>query len=251
MQTDHDEYSEPKVSSSLRERKLSSISEILDSSMSFLKENEWAEVGPNEPEAKSPDIIGGNIKKDEFAEQRVRFSNISSYIHYQDRSLQQDYVTNFMRNFSRRSSYEAGDVDRWHDSSYTFPGDILFDVKQKFTTVLTLAAKKTAEYVEQNKWYKTLVSPWIPSSLQPKVGQSVCCESESSIADKIKRLKLVTSNPYISPLLVSNDVLKEMPPVYFLVSVLLLYLCYSVCVYENIIVFPIAKCYDIKRFCIP
>lgn len=210
MQTIGDEYEEPvHTSSAPRSRKISSISEIVDSSIMFLNKYEWAEVEANEPSANDIDF------------QSLRSS-------YEDNGYQYTnfYLSNFNQLSVEKEHTSNSNLDRDGDHSlFDLPKDILFDIKSKFLIVANLSINKLSQVLISTPIYQKYLSPFVRmNNCSNHPIQSPFCESSTSaILQKIKKLKIISRNPFMSPLLAPDEYLKQMPPVYFVVS--FLYTC--------------------------
>ncbi|GFU58081.1 hormone-sensitive lipase [Nephila pilipes] len=203
MTTEEDEYDveSEHVLSGRRSRKISSISEIFDSSLNFLKQNEWMEVEANEPSEK----IVENICYD-----------TDDYTDYVDSN-------NYMHGSIKEYDKKACEINKSKDFSYdeeyiifNLPLDLFFDVKTKCQKVADTGLNKISDIFMSTSFYQKVISPFLPDiglRSQNKIQSSTY--DKKSILQKIRMLKIVSKNPFMSPLLASDKELKEMPPVYF------------------------------------
>lgn len=208
MQTDGDEYDDKPVCdpTTPRSRKISSISEIFDSSMMFLNQSEWTEVEANEPS--DNDFIHFSDKK-----------KISEY-------LSTDcYISNFVRQVTKKNGHSVvcdNDIDGDY-SLFDFPKDILFDIKSKCHQFANYGLNRLSNAFASTSLYQKFIFPLVPFKKSNRSVQNSFARSDSvSVLQKIKKLKIVSKNPYMSPLLASDEHLKQMPPVYFVVSFIIL-----------------------------
>lgn len=199
MQTDGDEYDEKPVHdlSAPSSRKVSSISEIYDSSRMFLKEYEWTEVEANEPPANDLDF------QHTYSGQDISATN---------------YISNFVRQSSTTSVCKR-DIECDTDM-LDFHKDIMFNIKSKCQNLSDLGLNKLSKAFVSTSFYQKYILPLLPmnSHRHQSVQSYTQNSNKASIHQKIKKLKLVSKNPFMSPLLASDDSLKQMPPVYFIVS---------------------------------
>lgn len=206
MQTDGDEYEEEPIydSSAPRSRKISSISEIFDSSMMFLKECEWTEVEANEPFDNDFDFQYLNSSSDRNSNNPHSKCYIANFIHS---------ITE--KNKLRSDSESHRDAEQ---SLFDFPNDILFDIKSKCHVMANSSLKKLSQYFISTHIYQKYLYPFVPvesSPTQSNQSHSFTKSSTFSVLQKIKKLKIVSKNPFMSPLLAPDEYLKQMPPVYF------------------------------------
>lgn len=209
MQTDGDEYDEKPVNeksvpgSRKISRKISSISEIFDSSMMFLKECEWTEVEANEP----------------FSNDFVDNANPNNQSNSQ--ICANSYISNLVEKSKKRKEVLAFESEA--DSapiSFDFHNDFLFDIKSKCQGFAKSGIDKISEAISSSTLYQKYISPILPVNIYSSQSfQSSYARSDSeSVLQKIKKLKIISKNPFMSPLLASDEYLKQMPPVYFVVS---------------------------------
>lgn len=209
MQTDGDEYDEKPVydtsapGSRKISRKISSISEIFDSSMMFLKECEWTEVEANEPFAN--DFVDGHANPGNQSNPQIC---ANSYISNLVEQSKQRKVLSF------ESETDAAQI------SFDFHNDFLFDIKSKCQDFAKSGIDKVSEAFLSSTLYQKYISPILPVNIYSSQSfQSSFARSDSeSVLQKIKKLKIISKNPFMSPLLASDEYLKQMPPVYFVVS---------------------------------
>lgn len=204
MQTDSDEYVEdPDYDpSGKRSRKVSSITQIFDSSMNFLKQCQWTEVEGNEPE----DTIDNAL----FRSQKCMALDSNNYVH--------SFLNEYNKEVEVSDPIENINCNKEH-IIFSFPHDILFDVKTKCQKAANFGLAKISETFVSSSFYQKVISPFVPNIGIPHQEKSqLKCASKSSILQKIENLKIVSKNPLMSPLLAPDDILKHMPPVYFVVS---------------------------------
>ncbi|GBM06893.1 Hormone-sensitive lipase [Araneus ventricosus] len=181
-----------------RSRKISSISEIFDSSINFLKKCEWIEVEANEPPEKSVDIT--------FYSSENHTVDGSNYI--------RDFIENYEDGTTNKSQNESLNYSR-EFNIYNFPQDIIFDLKAKCLEAADLGLRKISEIFMCTSLYQKVISPLLPNMASPFQKKTQFSYNKKSIFQKMKKLKIVSKNPFMSPLLASDDILKEMPPIYF------------------------------------
>ena len=205
MQTDGDEYDEnPGYDSSApRSRKISSISEIFDSSMMFLKECEWAEVEANEP---FPNDFASHHANHENSPQVCANSYVCEL-------LEKSMKTN-----EKVLTFES-DTDA-EQTLFDFHKDFLFDIKSRCQDFAKTGIDRLSEAFTSSSMYQKYISPILPFNIYSNQSvQSTFAKRDSeSVLQKIKKLKIISKNPFMSPLLASDEYLKQMPPVYFVVS---------------------------------
>lgn len=211
MQTDGDEYDEKPVydSSAPRSRKISrkisSISEIFDSSMMFLKECEWTEVEANEPF--SNDFVTHQANPDSQSNSQVCANSYISNIVEKSKERKEKVL-------AFESETDAAQI------SFDFHNDFLFDIKSKCQDFAKSGIEKISGAFVSSTLYQKYISPILPVNIYGSQSlQSSFARSDSeSVLQKIKKLKIISKNPFMSPLLASDEYLKQMPPVYFVVS---------------------------------
>ncbi|XP_055927146.1 hormone-sensitive lipase-like [Argiope bruennichi] len=200
MTTEEDEYDTAfeHVSSGRRSRKISSISEIFDSSINFLKQCEWIEVEANEPPEKSADII--------FYSSENRSVDGSNYI--------RDFIEKYDDGAIKKSQNETWNYSK-EFNIYNFPQDIIFDLKAKSLEAVDMGLRKISEFFMCTSLYQKVIAPLLPNMASTSQKKAQFLYNKKSIFQKMKKLKIVSKNPFMSPLLASDDILKEMPPIYF------------------------------------
>ncbi|XP_054708470.1 hormone-sensitive lipase-like [Uloborus diversus] len=202
MQTDGDEYDDERsrASSAPRSRKISSISEILDSSLMFIRQCDWIEVEANEPPVSGLDI----------QELVHRKKSVSNFLN--------DYICEFFKNYSSETEdYESDDAEHTDFSIFSIPQDIIFDLKTKFRMLSHIGLNKLTKAVMSTTLYQKVISPLLPIqslNFQPKLQSD--CSFKPDILQKIKKLKIISRNPFMSPLLAPDELLRHMPPLYFI-----------------------------------
>lgn len=205
MQTDGDEYDEKPVndSSAPRSRKISSISEIFDSSMMFIKEYEWTEVEANEPFANDFDLQHSSSDK-----RNSSYLSANSYISSVVEKSAKENETNLV--------FES-DMDT-EQTSLNFHKDFLFDMKSRCKDFAQSGINKLSGTLVSTVLYQKFILPFIPfNTYSNKTTQNSFESNKVSVLQKITKLKIVSKNPFMSPLLAPDEYLKQMPPVYFVV----------------------------------
>ncbi|PRD37912.1 UNVERIFIED_CONTAM: Lipe [Trichonephila clavipes] len=200
--TEGDEYDvESEHALSGRSRKISSISEIFDSSINFLKQNEWMEVEANEPPEKIENVCH---EADDYTD----FVDSNNYIHEAVKECdKKSYEENQNPSFSYDEEYIVFDL----------PLDLFFDVKTKCHKVADFGLNKISDMFMSTSFYQKVISPFLPNiGLHSQAKIQSTYDKKASILQKIRMLKIISKNPFMSPLLASDEILKEMPPVYFL-----------------------------------
>ncbi|KAG8186027.1 hypothetical protein JTE90_004447 [Oedothorax gibbosus] len=201
MQTDSDEYDDnPDYGSSgQKSRKVSSITQIFDSSINFLKQYQWTEVEGNEAE----DTIDSAF----YGSQKCLALDSNNYVH--------SFLNEYNKEIEASYTIENINCNKEH-TIFSFPHDILYDVKEKCQKIANFGLAKISETFITSSFYQKVLSPFVPDIGLPQTEKKqLTCPSKSTILQKIKKLKIVSKNPLMSPLLASDDVLKQMPPVYF------------------------------------
>ncbi|XP_035215683.1 hormone-sensitive lipase-like [Stegodyphus dumicola] len=237
MQTDGDEYEEEPNhgASGTRSRKISSISEIFDSSVMFLKQYEWTEVEANEPSDVDLDVSAFGYEKE-----TLNKPDKNDYIH--------DFLKECCSSIVNISSED--DEDHMEHDVFNLPNDIMFDIKEKFCAVAHSAINKLSQAFISTSLYQKVISPFIPLKIFPHqvLHSPFRSSSKSSILQKIRKLKIVSRNPFMSPLLASEEFLKQMPPIYFVVSILYYFCCWKESNVQNCVILNlILQCFIATR----
>lgn len=216
-----DEYEESaSLAKSSRERKISSISEIFSSSLHFLKQSECLELDPGELTA---NYSGRSHNlKDKNKDNQSKLANpqiASTFV----KSQNYDYVATFAENYLSSLSPEGLPGSQEENKNYvifSFPEDLIFIAKSKCSKFVLDAYDQVSDFIGQNSILKQFVSPFVNflSTTPPHadVSHSFPDEQKWNIAQKMKQLKMATRDPFMSPLLASDELLKDMPPVYFM-----------------------------------
>lgn len=200
--TEGDEYDvESEHASSGRSRKISSISEIFDSSLNFLKKNEWMEVEANEPSEKIENVC----------------YEADDYTNYVDSN---NYIYNSTKEHDKKLSENNQNKNFNYDEEYiifNLPLDLFFDAKTKCQKIAGMGLNKISDIFMSTSLYQKVISPFLPDiGLRSQNKIQSTNDKKASILRKIRMLKAISKNPFMSPLLASDEILKEMPPVYFL-----------------------------------
>ncbi|GIZ04962.1 hormone-sensitive lipase [Caerostris extrusa] len=132
-------------------------------------------------------------------------------------------ATNYVDDFIEKYGSEVDQKCQTEDIScnkeftiYNFPHDIIFDIKTKCQKAANMGFNKISEIFMSTTLYQRVISPLLPSIEFPsKNKKQPKCDKNSSVFRKLQKLKLVSKNPFMSPLLASDDILKQMPPIHF------------------------------------
>uniref|UniRef100_A0A2L2YFM3 Hormone-sensitive lipase n=1 Tax=Parasteatoda tepidariorum TaxID=114398 RepID=A0A2L2YFM3_PARTP len=200
MQTDGNEYDEEpnQELSGRRSRKISSISEIFDSSMNFIKQSEWMEVEANEPSVVDEDSAFCSDKKQKLVKET-------------------NYVHQFMDDYSAVNFNETNEEmrDYKEHTLFSVPHDIVFDLKTKWESVADSTLQMVSETLISSSLYQKFIAPFVPYKKYQNLTINKLSDAKVSINEKMKNLKMVSRNPFMSPLLASDENLKEMPQIFF------------------------------------
>lgn len=219
-----DEYVEDSASlaKSPHERKLSSISEIFSSSIHFIKQSEWLELDPGEITANYSSRTCSSEVKNEAGQNKLENLKIPNT--FMESQLENyDYVATFAENYLDCLSSEglpASPEDNKDHVIFNFPEDLIFIAKSKYSKFVLDTYDQISDFIGQSSILKKIVSPLTNflSATPPQADQNHFLPEEQkwNIAQKIKKLKMVARDPFMSPLLASDELLKDMPPVYFM-----------------------------------
>ncbi|XP_076350342.1 hormone-sensitive lipase isoform X2 [Tachypleus tridentatus] len=217
---DDDEYSDEEKED---EGKKSGISGFFDSGISLIKDLEQMEVEGTTPplDSGSHSILvnedgEGNNSVHPEDDEKDSMSCSSGHT-----PMSGTYVSDFLLKYNQAETtkpqfFDTVDSD---ENIFYLPTDLSFSLQRKCCKMTRNCWTKVSNSVTETKFYKTHLAGSRIFSRDPDTKSGLFqvpwyLQQKPGLAKKFQRVKIITSNPFVSPFLASDEMLLQFPPLY-------------------------------------